>query len=248
MTEETADSSPKGGAGWNRLSIGIMVAGLTSLAAAAVLFILTITGAVGDDGYSGPGTITGVVGDLSSVLTPEPSPTAPLPTPSSASVARLVIPSIDVDAPVVVRGIDAAGVMETPDGPEDVAWYDLRNDDSDRPGFGGNAVFSGHVDYIDYGAAVLWYLKDLEAGDQIEVHLEDGTVYRYAVVAKDQIAAATADVGAIIGKTPREVVTIITCGGTFDGSVGQYDQRVVVRAERIFDNAPAPVAGAAVAP
>jgi LPXTG-site transpeptidase (sortase) family protein len=223
-----------------------MTAGVGALVAAAVLFVLAVTGTVGGNGNSGPGTITGVLGDLSSVLTPEPSPTAPRPTPSDAPVGRIVIPRFGVDAPVVVRGIDANGVMQTPDGPTDVAWYDLRADDSDRPGYGSNAVFSAHVDYINYGPAVFWNLKDLEIGDLIEVWLQDGTVYRYGVVAKDQVDAVTADVGDIVGRTPREVVTLITCGGTFDGY--QYNQRVVVRAERIFDDVPGPVAGAVAPP
>ena len=151
-----------------------------------------------------------------------------------------------MDAPVVVRGVDANGVMEAPSGPTDVAWYDLRSDDSDRPGFGGNAVFSAHVDYIDYGPAVFWNLKDLEIGDLIEVWLQDGVVYRYSVVAKDQVPAQDAPVGDIVGRTPREVVTLITCGGGWDGY--QYNQRVVVRAERIFDDAPSPAAGAVASP
>ncbi len=245
MTVDTAHSNSRGSDRWNRLSLMVMVAGVSALAAAGVLLVLAITGTVGG-GNSGPGTITGVLGDLSDVLTPEPSPTAPLPTPVDSPVGRLVIPKFGVDAPVVVRGIDANGVMEAPSGPTDVAWYDIRADDSDRPGYGSNAVFSAHVDYINYGPAVFWNLKDLEIGDLIEVSLQDGTVYRYGVVAKDQIDAASANVGDIVGRTPREVVTLITCGGTFDGY--EYNQRVVVRAERIYDEAPAPVAGAAAPP
>lgn len=226
----------------NRLSLIVMAAGMSALIAAGVLFVLTFTGSVGNSGYGGPGTITGVVGDLSSVLTPQPSPTVPLPTPSEAPIARIAIPRFEVDAPVVVRSVDAAGIMQTPDGPWDVAWYDF----SARPGFGGNAVFSAHVDYINVGPAVFWNLKDLERDDLVEVRLEDGTVYRYGVVAKDQVNAEAANVAEIVGSTPREVVTLITCGGTWDGH--QYDQRVVVRAERIFEEAPGPAAGAAASP
>jgi sortase (surface protein transpeptidase) len=245
---QSTHKASRGGDRWNRLSLVVLALGGAALVAAGVLSVLIVTGRVGDSGNSGPGTITGVLGDISSVLTPEASPTAPRPTPSEAPIGRLVIPRFGVDAPVVVRGVDANHVMEAPSGPTDVAWYDLRSDDSDRPGFGSNAVFSGHVDYINYGPAVFWNLKDLEINDLIEVWLEDGTVYRYNVVAKDQIDADTAPVGEIVGPTPREVITLITCGGPWGGPTEQYLQRVVVRAERVFDDVPSPAAGAAAPP
>ena len=244
MTANSGQQQTGPTANWNRVALVIMGAGVASLAAAAVLFILILTGSIGTSGYSGPETISGTVGDIRSVLTPQPTPTVPRPPPSEAPVTRIAIPRFGVDAPIVVRGVDAQGVMETPDGPKDVAWYDF----SARPGFGSNAVFSGHVDYINYGAAVFWNLKDLEMNDIIEVRLEDGTVYEYVVVAKDQVNAATAPIQEIVGSTPQEVVTLITCGGAFDASVGQYDERVIVRAVRIFEDTPAPVDGAAVLP
>ena len=101
---------------------------------------------------------------------------------------------------------------------------------------GGNAVFSAHVDYYNYGPAVFWHLKDLERNDVIEVRLTDGTVYRYSVVSREQVNAATARVQEIVGKAPEEQITLITCGGTFDAGVGEYDQRVIVRAARIYED------------
>ncbi len=211
-----------------------MAAGLIALLAAGVLFVLQLTGAVGDEGYSGPGTSIDI-GDISSVLTPAPTPTAELPPPSEAPIEMISIPRFDIEAPIVTLGVDGQGVMETPDSPTVVAWYDF----SGRPGFapeesnGGNAVFSGHVDYYDYGPAVFWNLKDLELDDEIEVRLADGTVYRYGVTSRNQYNAATAPIQEIVGDTPNEVITLITCGGTFDPSIGEYDDRVIVRAQRI---------------
>jgi LPXTG-site transpeptidase (sortase) family protein len=136
---------------------------------------------------------------------------------------------------VVVKGVDAAGVMQSPDNAFDTAWYDF----SAKPGYGGNAVFSGHVDYINVGKAVFWELKDLNPGDEIQIRLEDGTVYRYAVNFKQQYDAATAPVEEIVGPTPRETVTLITCSGTFSNVSHQYDKRLIVRAERISETPPA---------
>jgi len=217
--------------GMGRLAMIVMGAGALSLLAAGVLFVLIVTGKV-DEGSSGPGTATafGQI-DLAAFLTPSAAPTEP---PSEAPITRFRIPRFEIDAPVVALGVRPDGVMESPDGPVDVAWYEF----TARPGFGSNAVFSGHVDYINYGPAVFWNLKDLEMGDVIEVHLNDGTVYRYEVAGRDQVAAdAPAEViNDIIGGTEQEIITLITCGGPFDASVGQYDERVIVRAERVYDD------------
>jgi len=226
---------------WSRLSIVIMVAGVAALLAAGALTLFALTH---EECCSDVGTATTFGTGLdSALLTPQPSPTAPLPTPVDAPIARIAIPKYEVDAPVVIRGVDANRVMETPDGPYNVAWYNF----SQRPGYGSNAVFSGHVDYVDYGPAVFWHLKDLVEGDTIEVRLTEGTVYTYRVVSRSQVAAEPTqeELAQIVGETPTEVVTLITCGGTFDGR--QYDQRTIVRAERVYDTT-APAADAAPAP
>lgn len=206
-----------------------MLLGVAALIGAGVLFLLTTAGVLDDGGgYSGPGTVTGFGSlDLAS-LRPAPTPTAP---PSEAPLARIVIPKVEIDAPVVVKGVDANGVMVPPDGAWDVAWYDF----SARPGLGSNAVFSGHVDYVNVGPAVFWGLRDLAQGDEIQVRLEDGTVYQYRVSAMETIDAATADLSRIVGVTDQDVVTLITCIGTFNQATGQYDKRLIVRAERAPD-------------
>jgi LPXTG-site transpeptidase (sortase) family protein len=211
----------------SRVALGVMGAGVISLLAAVTLFVLTLTGQLGTDGYSGPDTPTAFGSDF--LLTPRPTPTIPIPTPSEAPIATIAILKYDITAPVVIRGVDAAGVMQTPDGPTDVAWYDFTS----KPGYGSNAVFSGHVDYINYGPAVFWHLKDLVEGDIIEVRLQDGTVYAYRVKSVENVAAATADVGAIVGDTPVEIITLITCGGSWNGH--EYDSRTIVRAERAYE-------------
>ena len=223
--------------GWNRLSLATMGAGLTALAAAGLLFLLSLTGVVGEDAYEGPPAAPSIVETPREfVRLIQPTPTASPPPPSEAPIASLSIPRFDVEAAIVVLGVDDDGVMETPDGPLNVAWYDF----SARPGFapeaeGGNAVFSGHVDYYNYGPAVFWHLKDLERDDVIEVRLADGTVYRYGVSERKTVDAQTANIGEIVGDTLEEVITLITCGGLFDPNVGEYDQRVIVRATRIPD-------------
>ncbi len=239
--DDTKDLTKRPRDRWQRLSLIVMAAGGISLLAAIVLLVLTLTGTL-NKGYTGPETRVGVGGPITKYLTPQATPTAPLPTPSEAPIANLVIPRFDIDAPVVVRGVDANHVMETPSGPKDVAWYDF----SGKPGYGSNAVFSGHVDYIDYGPAVFWHLKDLDQGDMIEIHLDDGTVYKYQVTTRQNVPAEPPQdvLSAIIGPTQQDVVTLITCGGAWDYATHQYDHRVVVRAERVLDTRPGQAAGA----
>lgn len=224
--------------GLYRLSLVLMSVGTACIIAFVVLLVIVLTGG---KGYSGPKTNPAFGLGLAQFLTPQPTPTAPLPTPDLSPIANLVIPKFDIDAPVVVRGVDASNVMETPDGPKDVAWYDFTS----PPGAGSNAVFAAHVDYINYGPAVFWHLKDLEQGDTVEVHLADGTVYKYAVESLQNVPAEpTQDVlASIVGPSDTDVVTLITCGGSWDGH--EYDQRVIVRATRVLDTGAASAAAPA---
>lgn len=219
----------------NRLSIALISVGTMLIIASIVLMTLVATGTVG--GTQGNSSLETVVGfGQFSTPTPGPSPTPSslFPPGSNAPITRLVIEKAKVDAPIVEKGVDEQGVMQAPDNAWDVAWYDF----SARPGFGSNAVFAAHVDYIRVGPAVFWNLKDLEEGDIVRVQLADGTEYRYVVNFKQQFDAETAPVNDIVGPTAKEMVTLITCGGTFNQATRQYDKRLVVRAERVADTPP----------
>ena len=199
-----------------RKYIGIGLAGLLILVAVAVFIGLR---AGSDKDRS----------DSFVVATASPVPTGAVATPSDSPLVRIVIPHIGVDAPITTKDMDAHGVMEPPDGPEDVAWYGF----TARPGSGSNAVFSAHVDYHGYGPAVFADLKKLEKGDLVEVHTADGAVYRYEVTLSLSYPAETAPFEDIVGPTSREVITLITCAGTFDQAARRYSHRLVVRAERV---------------
>lgn len=202
---------------WLALALGVV--GLALLAGA--LLVVVRTG--GSDGNAESGTLTGFSSGPSATATP--TATA---TPSSAPLDHLVIPAIDVDAPISVKGVDADGVMQSPNGPWDASWYDI----TARPGTGGNAVFSGHVNYVGVGPAVFARLGDLQRGDALEVRLADGTVYRYQV-SESETVPADIDANEIISKRAVETVTLITCSGDWIPSIRQYDSRLVVRAVRV---------------
>jgi len=171
-------------------------------------------------------------------VTPEPTLT---PTPTREAVnetppMRMVIPSIGVDAPVVVLGMDENGVPLVPDWTNAqrpgwvVVWYDF----SALPGQGSNAVFAGHVTW-DKAPAVFWDLGKLAVGDTISVFTQEGKELVYRVVDNFQVNATDPEAVGLMGPTDEDMVTIITCGGTFipdpnDPYGGNYTNRIVVRA------------------
>ena len=160
------------------------------------------------------------------------NPDAPVP---GGEGDRLIISNIGVDAPMTMRVVGSDGVMQNPEGPKDVAWYDFSaiSGLGGRPGVGGNTVFSGHVDYHDYGPAVFWDLRKLDPGAEIVIHLRDGSEYKYSVQWNRVIDPASISWNDVVAATPQESVTMITCAGDFDASTRSYDQRRIVWAVRV---------------
>lgn len=165
--------------------------------------------------------------------------------PSDATFARLRIPTLGVDSRVSSRYVGSDGVMPDPTGPASVVWYDMTawGGMGGAPGAGGNAIFSGHVDYAaNVGYAGVYYrgqgvfsqLRLLSEGDIIEVDYA-GETLRYAVKWRRQLPAVGSDWGAIWSdNVAADSITLYTCGGTFDYATRSYSDRVVVRAERLF--------------
>ena len=176
------------------------------------------------------------------------TPTAtpiPTPPPSSAPAVRMIIEKIAIDAPVVTMGLDEQHVPRVPDNPNDVVWYDF----STPPGWGSNAVFSGHVDWTIHGVpvtGVFYDLRKLEVGDIIKVRLGDNTEYQYKVFANVAVPEDDPEALKAMGATPTEMITIITCGGTWQPEYGNpiggnYSHRQIVRAERMYEEPALPV-------
>jgi sortase (surface protein transpeptidase) len=172
----------------------------------------------------------------------------PTPPPNDSPLTRMIIEKINVDAPIITLGLDENSVPQVPSGPGDVAWYDW----SSKPGWGSNAVFSGHVDWTLYGHPVIgvfYYLHDVGLDDEIKIVLEDGTEYRYKVTGNQAIEDGDPRALDWMGPTPNDVITLITCGGTWvrdwtNPLGGYYTMRQIVRAELIQEE-PLPPFGVA---
>lgn len=212
----------------------------TMLALLTLTLALAACGGGGDkkNDDSSAGSVAGLgTASATAASTPapgeSPSPTAPpagLPEPKLGSILeRVAIPTIQVDSPVETKGVNARGEMENPSGKDTVAWYDF----SEFPGFGGNAVFSGHVDWFTGELGVFGRMKELKEGDEVLFKLSDGMEMKYRVISTVLYETAKAPVQEIVARTEKDSVTFITCEGTFDRRAQDYSQRRIVRAERV---------------
>lgn len=177
--------------------------------------------------------------------TSEPGPQAtPQPTPQLAPPGQIIIDAIDVDASVITLGLDENNIPEVPDynNTEDarsvVAWYD---EFSAVPGAGSNAVFAAHVTWE--GPAVFANLDELKAGDSVRILRQDGEELAYEVFANFLVDPEDPDALKVMLPTEEDVVTLITCGGTWlpnpsDPYGGAYSNRTIVQA-RLVDGAAA---------
>lgn len=155
-----------------------------------------------------------------------PSPAAPL---RAATPQRLDVPGIGVQAPVVVRGLDAQGAVDPPPytQPGVVGWYGA----GAAPGARGVALLVGHVD-TRTRPAVFYRLSTLRAGATVRVVRADGRVAEFTVDDVRVLPREGFDARQAYG--PREAgraeLRLITCGGTFDRAGGTYTANVVVSA------------------
>ena len=218
----------------------LTITGLVVLASTLLLIIglVSIFAALNDDNVDLP-----TEGSLEEMLQEhepaQPSEAPALSEPDAPRPVRISIPRIGVDGPIVAMGLDSRNYPEVPTSGSEVAWYTF----SAPPGGGSNAVFSGHVDWYYWGLpgeGVFYHLRELQVGDEISLELEDGSQLRYTVTGNVAVAYDDPNVVKVMDPTSRDVITLITCGGTWlrdysNPSGGNYSHRVIVRAERVLD-------------
>lgn len=163
-----------------------------------------------------------------------PGPTGVLPGSVRAGILPISIriESVDIDAPVEQQQI-VDGVMQDPSGPFVVSWYK----ETGRLGEANNMVMAGHLDYWDVGEAVFYNVWKVQPGEIIQVLGKDDQIYEFEVdwVRNFTVDELTPEViqEEIVGPTPVETITLITCGGPFDFQAGQYKERIVIRGTRV---------------
>ncbi|MFI8534372.1 class F sortase [Streptomyces aquilus] len=150
------------------------------------------------------------------------------PLPRSRAT-RILIPYLDVDAPVTDLRLDRHRRLGAPPGddPNLVGWYR----DGPAPGGQGTAVAVGHLD-TDTGGAVFAGLSELKRGRLIEVRRADGRTAVYAVDALREFEKAHFPDREVYGARGRPELRLITCGGDYDRRKG-YSGNLVVFAHLV---------------
>lgn len=139
---------------------------------------------------------------------------------------RVVVPAIGVDAPLVRLGLDANRHMEVPDFGL-AGWYV----EGPKPGHPGPSAIAAHVD-SRRGPDVFYRLGDLAPGDEVRVLYDSGQQVTFVVrsapvqTPKDELPGD--DIWPV---TSKRLLTLITCGGSFDHSTGRYRDNVIVYTE-----------------
>lgn len=138
--------------------------------------------------------------------------------------AVIRIPRINVEAPIIPLGLNDDGTIEVPDQPEEAGWWL----GGPEPGETGPAVILGHVDSQEEGPAVFFYLRYLEAGDEIHIDRVDGSTVSYVVEFSESHDKDAFPTDAVYGPTEQPTLRLVTCGGDFDFDVRTYEENLVV--------------------
>jgi hypothetical protein len=138
---------------------------------------------------------------------------------------RIDIPAIDVHSPLLSLG-ETAGVVDVPTGSayNEAGWYRY----SPTPGSVGPAVILGHVDSGAWGPSVFYKLGDLRPGNRAYITRADGVVAVFQISGVRQFPKVHFPTKLVYGNTNFAALRLITCGGSFDWSIGHYVDNIIV--------------------
>jgi sortase A len=132
---------------------------------------------------------------------------------------RIVIPAIDVDAPVVVIPI-RNGTWDV----EQITHKVGHLQGTTSPGDSSNVVMAGHITLSTGGYGPFRGLAQLQPGDEVLVYVGDQEVYVYKV---DSVKTVKATDVEVVYPTMEPILTLITCVN-WDLVQGRYNDRLVV--------------------
>jgi LPXTG-site transpeptidase (sortase) family protein len=224
LSERSDDDIEHGGRPWRLAVLGAV------LAAVAVYLIWTALAGLVDRPDGGTATADAappylvepevVLQGATAVEPPKPSR-----LPAAGRPAKVVLPTLDVTAPVVPIG--APGRVLTPPGdPKTLGWWR----DGAVPGAAhGGSLITGHT--VHTGGGALDDLEQLRRGDPVTVRTSQGTI-RYVVTATTVYRKATLakDAERVFRQTGPGRLVLITCE---DWNGSTYLSNVVVFADPV---------------
>jgi len=215
--------------GKGRVFLPVLVATVTGLIVATGYLAIRVPHAPSDLGRWGTDG-----SDVEATATPQGStdPSAagianPFGTPAPelrGAPTRLTVPAAGIDTPLESLHLDKGGALEPPADFAKAGWYA----DGTVPGDLGPAVIAGHVDN-KRGPAVFYRLRELEAGDHIEV-VRGGATVQFTVTKTAWYPKTAFPTAQVYGPTPDSQLRLITCGGVFDHRLRSYKDNLVVYA------------------
>ncbi|MEO5899263.1 MAG: class F sortase [Ilumatobacteraceae bacterium] len=136
---------------------------------------------------------------------------------------RVIVPSAGIDGPVSAAGVLADNTVAVPPDPAIAGWFT----GGPRPGELGPAVIVGHVDSKKSGPGVFYRLRDVKVGDIATIVTTTGS-QQFVAVATERVPKNAFPTARVYGQVPTAALRLITCGGSFDSSIGHYRDNVVV--------------------
>ena len=145
--------------------------------------------------------------------------TAWSPVVKNAVPARLLIPSLGINAVVQGVGVNEKGEMAVPSGATSaVGWYKYGT----APGEIGSAVIDAHV------FAAFSSLKNIKPGADVYVITADTKVLHFVVAQKKTYPIASLSSRQLFRKTASSDLNLITCAGSLTQDGSTYDHRLIV--------------------
>jgi LPXTG-site transpeptidase (sortase) family protein len=142
--------------------------------------------------------------------------------------ARLMVPSLGIDAPIEPVGRTPEGNMGSPTSFTGIAWFK----EGVIPGQKGSAVVAGHLDNALGRAGVFKNLEALRLGDEIVVETASGELLRFKVI-RMAVYPYDAPPEGLFTRSDGVYLNLITCTGEWLQEAKTYDGRLVVYTELV---------------
>lgn len=157
-----------------------------------------------------------------------------VPTPTEkylprSEAKRLKVGAVDLNTKLISLGRNSDGTMEVPERYDLAGYYKF----GPTPGEKGPAVIVGHLDNYYSGPAVFWRLRELKAGDIINVDRADGKTAKFKVNSVKEFSQNEFPSKAVYGNIDHAGLRLITCGGPYDYIKQRYSDNTIVFASLV---------------
>ena len=174
-----------------------------------------------------PGTPAAGAGAPGSAAAPIPvQPATPAPVEEIPDPVRVSVEGTGIDLEVIPVGQEPNGAMTLPDNHYQAGWYRF----GPAPGSSrGSAVLAAHIDSRTEELPIA-DLDEVPAGTPVTVTRSDGSTLRYTTERVENIPKATLDEFDLFNRDGAPRLELVTCGGKWLDTVGDYEDNVVLTA------------------